>query len=299
MQVARRLLLTAIAAGALAAGATAPVSGQKPAAAPRTANGKVDFSGIWSPDRNFIYDLHDALEKGETLPLQPWAEKLARERLSKSDPEALCLPTGVPRQAPYPWRIVQTGTHMFFLFEEHPATARSSSTAGSIRDRIRPGAATRSLIGTSDTLGRGFGGIQRQILVRFRGTSHTEQLRGRTLSTAGLITSSTTTIEIGAYKRNFTLPRPLGLSAQRQLMEYICRENNKDVRHIVRQGSAQQVRETWLVPGARLPGHPITNPWSSWSQMSSVRCLAGVDAHRVTRDQGWTKDQEPRHQAPD
>lgn len=117
MQVARRLLLTAIAAGALAAGAIAPVSGQKPVAAPRTANGKVDFSGIWSPDRNFIYDLHDALEKGETLPLQPWAEKLARERLSKSDPEALCLPTGVPRQAPYPWRIVQTGTHMFFLFE--------------------------------------------------------------------------------------------------------------------------------------------------------------------------------------
>jgi hypothetical protein len=73
MQVARRLLLTAIAAGALAAGAIEPVSGQKPAAAPRTVNGKVDFSGIWSPDRNFIYDLHDALEKGETLPLQPWA----------------------------------------------------------------------------------------------------------------------------------------------------------------------------------------------------------------------------------
>src|SRR5215471_13169136 len=97
-------------------------AGQKPAAkkaepAPRTADGHVDFSGIWSPDRNFIYDLHDALNKGESLPLQPWAEKLARERLSKDDPEAQCLPTGVPRQAPYPWRIVQTPTHAFFLFE--------------------------------------------------------------------------------------------------------------------------------------------------------------------------------------
>jgi hypothetical protein len=83
----------------------------------RTADGKVDFSGMWSPDRNFIYDIHDTLTKGEELPLQPWAEKLARERPSKDDPEANCLPTGVPRQAPYPWRIVQTATHMFFLFE--------------------------------------------------------------------------------------------------------------------------------------------------------------------------------------
>ena len=85
--------------------------------APRTTDGKVDFSGIWSPDRTFIYDIHDALEKGEELPIQPWAEKLARERMSKDDPEAQCLPAGVPRQAPYPWRILQTGTHMFFLFE--------------------------------------------------------------------------------------------------------------------------------------------------------------------------------------
>jgi len=37
--------------------------------------------------------------------------------LSKDDPEANCLPTGVPRLAPYPWRIVETPTHMFFLFE--------------------------------------------------------------------------------------------------------------------------------------------------------------------------------------
>ena len=41
-------------------------------------------------------------------------------RQSKDDPEANCLPTGVPRIAPYPWRIVQTPTHakrLFFLFE--------------------------------------------------------------------------------------------------------------------------------------------------------------------------------------
>src|ERR1700724_815830 len=89
----------------------------KSAPAPRLADGKVDFSGLWSPDRNFIYDISDALKPGDKLPAQPWADKLARERMSKDDPEANCLPTGVPRQAPYPWRIVPTPTLIFFLFE--------------------------------------------------------------------------------------------------------------------------------------------------------------------------------------
>src|SRR4051812_20631329 len=65
--------------------------------APRLADGKPDFGGLWSPDRNFIYDISDSLKPGDKLPTQPWAEKLTRERMSKDDPEANCLPTGVPR----------------------------------------------------------------------------------------------------------------------------------------------------------------------------------------------------------
>ena len=34
-------------------------------------------------------------------------DKLMKERRPKDDPEANCLPAGVPRMAPYPWRIVQ------------------------------------------------------------------------------------------------------------------------------------------------------------------------------------------------
>jgi len=79
---------------------------------PRLADGKVDLTGLWSPDRNFIYDISDSLKPGDKLPTQPWAEKLTRERMSKDDPEANCLPTGVPRQAPYPWQIVQTAARI-------------------------------------------------------------------------------------------------------------------------------------------------------------------------------------------
>src|SRR5580700_7563945 len=74
--------------------------------APKASNGKPDLTGIWTPDRTFIYDISTALKPGEELPLQPWALKVTKERMSKDDPEANCLPAGVPRMAPYPWKIV-------------------------------------------------------------------------------------------------------------------------------------------------------------------------------------------------
>ena len=75
------LTLVALAAAGLAS-AQSRSAAPKAAPTPRAADGHVDFSGMWSPDRNFIYDIHDTLEKGADLPLQPWAEKLARERIS-------------------------------------------------------------------------------------------------------------------------------------------------------------------------------------------------------------------------
>src|ERR1700722_19445937 len=94
-------LLSCVAAAIAVGQSTTPEN----KAAPRTADGKPDFNGLWGPDRTFIYDITSTLKKGETLPLQPWAEQLAKKRMSKDDPEANCLPAGVPRMASYPWKI--------------------------------------------------------------------------------------------------------------------------------------------------------------------------------------------------
>ena len=88
---------------------------------PRLPDRTPDLSGVWHGGGP-IQDLAAGLAPGETIPLLPEAKKLMASRQSKDDPEANCLPTGVPRIAPYPWRIVQTpshakATHLFFLFE--------------------------------------------------------------------------------------------------------------------------------------------------------------------------------------
>jgi len=206
--------------------------------APRAGDSRVDFSGIWSPDRNFIYDLHDALKKGETLPLQPWAETVARGRLSKDDPEANCLPAGVPRQAPYPWRILQTATHVFFLFEGNIHSYRQIFMDG----RTHPDDPNPTWYGHS--IGRWDGetlvvdtvGFNDRFWFDFAGHPHTERLhiveRYRRPDFDHL-DYEITVDDPGAYTRPFTLHGHSTYQNGEELMEYICNENNKDLEHIV------------------------------------------------------------------
>src|SRR5215469_11025162 len=94
--------------------------GRGPAAtgapAPRSADGKPDLNGVLNGGP-YSQDISRNLLPGEQIVLTAGADKLMRERRPKDDPEANCLPAGVPRMAPYPWRIVQQAAHMFILFE--------------------------------------------------------------------------------------------------------------------------------------------------------------------------------------
>jgi hypothetical protein len=204
--------------------------------APRTKDGKPDFSGVWSPDRTFIYDISSALKKGETLPIQPWAEKLAKERMSKDDPEANCLPTGVPRMAPYPWRIVQTPTHVFFLFEGNIHSYRQMF----LNRASHPADPDPSWYGDSiakwegDTLVVDSVGFNDKFWFDFAGHPHTEKLhvieRYRRPD-QGHLEYEVTVDDPGAYTKPFTMYGKSTLQ-DTDLMEYICNENNQDVSHI-------------------------------------------------------------------
>ena len=230
-----------LAAAQLSAQGEAIARVPKPAASrptPRTPDGKIDLSGIWSADRRFIYDINDALKPGDELPIQPWALKVTLDRLSKDDPEALCLPAGVPRQAPYPWRIVQTPTHIFFLFEGNIHSYRQIFMDG----RAHPTGPDPTWYGHSvgrwegDTLVIDTVGFNDKFWFDFAGHPHTEKLR--TIERYrrpefGKLLYDVSIDDPGAYTKPFTLYGDHTYESDTELIEYICNENNQDIEHIV------------------------------------------------------------------
>src|SRR5436190_15495455 len=70
----------------------------KPAApappAARLPNGHPDLSGVWMGGGGIAAR---SLKKGDQILLTPEAKKIMEARQSKDDPEANCLPTGIPR----------------------------------------------------------------------------------------------------------------------------------------------------------------------------------------------------------
>ncbi len=204
--------------------------------APRTADGKPDLSGVWNTDRPFVVDITGALKKGETLPIKPEARNRMREHLSKDDPEAQCLPTGVPRLAPYPMKYLQMPKLFVILFEGNIHSYRQI-----FLDRTEhPKDLNPSWYGDSighwegDTLVVDTVGFNDLSWFDFAGHPHTEQLhtieRFRRPD-LGHIDYEVTIDDPGAYTKPFTLYGLFPLM-QGEIMEYICQENNRDVRHL-------------------------------------------------------------------
>ncbi|MGP0075451.1 MAG: hypothetical protein ACLPWF_26345 [Bryobacteraceae bacterium] len=231
----QRLIGSLLICAAIALGQSAPPA-NKPA--PRTADGKPDLDGLWGPDRTFIYDISSTLKKGETLPLQPWAEQLAKKRMSKDDPEANCLPAGVPRMAPYPWKIVQQPKLVVFLFEGNIHSYRQIFLDG----RGHPDSLDPTWYGHSvghwdgDTLVVDSIGFNDKFWFDFAGHPHTEKLH----ITERYRRPNYDTLEFevviddpGAYTKPFTMYGHSPLMEDSEIMEYICNENNQDVSHIL------------------------------------------------------------------
>ena len=196
---------------------------------PRMADGKPDFSGIWNGGGP-IGDVKQGLMPGEEISLTAWSKKIMDSRQSKDDPEANCLPTGVPRIAPYPWRVVQTSTHIFYLFEGNIHSFRQIFIDG--RKHIADPDPTwyGDSIGSwdGDTLVVDTIGYNDKFWFGANGLPHTAQLhtierfRRPDMNT---LSWDITIDDPGAYAKPFTVQTRAHLEPTWELMEYICQEN--------------------------------------------------------------------------
>ncbi|PWU08992.1 MAG: hypothetical protein C5B51_06855 [Terriglobia bacterium] len=208
--------------------------------APRSADAKPDLSGAWAP--NAIRQNVDLLSTGVEIPFQPWAEKIYNERKasnSKDDPEARCMPPGVPRMSttPYPFRIMQTPSLILIVYEGGAHVWRQIFMDG----RPHPKDINPSWLGDSighwegdtlviDTVGfNGKSWIDESGLPTTEDMHVTERIRRLDL---GHLEIEHTVDDSKAYKHPWkftTHPEML----QGELMEYICQENERDVHHLV------------------------------------------------------------------
>ena len=98
----------------------------------RTADGRIDLSGIWAAEcsiydgnpcftRSLFFDLARDLKPGD-VEMTPWASAIQAHRQSRNhvdDPYGYCLPPGVPRIdfAGGPFKVLQTPGVTAFLYE--------------------------------------------------------------------------------------------------------------------------------------------------------------------------------------
>jgi hypothetical protein len=238
-------LTAALAPGVLSAQAANPAPGRGPgrgdgastAPAPKNADGKPDITGAWNPNA-IMLNVDMVGRGGVKVPFQPWAEKAYHEAQAKNDPEAHCLPPGIPRMSttPYPFRIVQTPGLTLIVYEGGAHVWRQIFTDGRPHDKDPNPSWLGDSIGKwdGDTFVIDTIGLNGKAWIDESGLPETDKMhvieRIRRVD-MGHLEIEHTVDDPGAYTEpwKFTT-HPTQLKGE--LMEYICQENNRDVDHL-------------------------------------------------------------------
>jgi hypothetical protein len=211
------------------------------AAAPRRADGKPDLIGIWIADPPKLRDVTMDLKPGD-VQMQPWAEELFKQRetgdLSALDPDANCLPQGVPKinSTPLPFKIYQEPNVVVVLYE-----AFDQFRQFFMDGRQLPKDANPQWFGYSvarwdgDTLVVESSGFNGKAWLDQVGHPSTEALRVTERFIRrdfGHMDIVSTIDDPKAYKKPWSYTQPLRLLADTELLELVCNENNTDLPHL-------------------------------------------------------------------
>jgi hypothetical protein len=207
---------------------------------PRLPDGTIDLDGLWNGGGP-VGDIAQGLLPGQTIQLLPASKALMdiRAENETDDPHLWCMPMGVPRSTPYPFRFVsnythKAATHMFIVHEGNIHSYRQIFMDG----RKHPAELDPTWFGHSigsyegkDTLVIDTVGFNDKFWFDRKGTPHTEQLHTIekwTRPDMGRLINTVTIDDPGAFSRPFTAAFTARLSPPGDdIMEYICQENNQ------------------------------------------------------------------------
>ncbi len=226
------------------------------APAPRMANGKPDFSGVWrnppctgecprrhegrvSPAARTVHGYRLGLKEG--LPYQPWAAELVKARMAdfgRGNPDAHCKPIGIVQldTHPYPRRIMQT-PELLAILNEKDGIFRQIFTDGRSLPADDPqpwwyGYSAGKWVG--DTLVVETKYFKEDGWLDFRGAVFTgsakitERFRRPNY---GHLELEITVDDAKAYTKPWTVKIIQTILLDTDLFEFFCSENERDVQH--------------------------------------------------------------------
>jgi hypothetical protein len=213
-----------------------------PGPTPRTKDGKPDLNGVWGY-AGYTSDIAKDYDVG-TVPMTPSAEKFFKEVQANQgiyDPEARCLPTGVPRRDPYPSKILQRDDLVVILFEGSMHSYRQIF----LDRKTHPADLQPSWFG--DSIGHWEGDELVVDTVGFNGKTWLD-LAGHPTSDQLHVIERYSRPVFGELKLDITIEDPVNytkpwkvtelmpLMVGQDLIEYVCTENERDVQHLVPHG---------------------------------------------------------------
>lgn len=240
------------------------------APAPKTADGKPDLSGLWT----LVATGGGIKQQLKPSEMKPWAQQLFKEReenLGKESPGTQCLPAGFYLLGLV--KIVQTPGLMVMLGED--LTYRQIFTDG----RELPKDPNPAWMGYSighwegDTLVVESTGYNERTWLD-AGYPHTEQMRVTERyrrTDFGHLTGEVTFSDPAIYEKPITYKMNGGFTADTELLEYVCAENNKDVSHLVGHNSDDTKR------AVKLPSEVLSKYVGSYRYRAKDFGIPGVE----------------------